>query len=233
LGPEAAAPLLDTTIAERTLLGFRVHPEPLQARLPAPWQVAATPSGANLVVIFNEVFLNQDAGGAPAPDATTRYVGIVVPGRRSDPAEEASVNLRIYAAHPRGTPGKYGTAVPAAVRREQRLAIGGASATVDEQWTLRVGADEELHVRLRYARDTPAHVPSRSRARSAVDPQILRVYHTDQLACVVRDAAQGVDRVLDVAFRSTIAEWRDCFDGAEHLVSVTTSPWYYRRVHAG
>jgi hypothetical protein len=233
LVPEASAPFLDSTIAERILVGFRVRRESLQARLPAPWQVEATPAGANLVVIFNEVFLNQDADDAPAPDATTRYVGIVVPGRRADSAEEASMNLRIYAAHPRGIPGKYRTAVPAMVRREQRLVGDGSEATVDERWTVKVGADEALAVRLHYVRGTPAHVPSRSRARSAVDPGILRVYHTDQLAYVVRDAAKGMDHVVDSAFRSTIAEWRDCFDGSERLVSITTSPWCYRRVHAG
>ena len=227
-----AAPLLDSTIAERILLGFQVRPEALQPRLPAPWQVGSTPAGANLVLIFNEVFLNQDAGGAAAPDATTRYLGIVVPGRHPDTGEEASINLRIFAAHPQAIPGKYRTSLPAVVRREQRLISEGLATTVEEYCAVRVPAGEEIEFRLRYTRDAPAHVPARSRGRSSADPGILRVYQVDQLAYAVRDASRGADHVLDFTFRATVAELSDLFDGSQRLVTIVASPWYHRRVYS-
>lgn len=232
MATNGTAPLLDSMIAERILLGFQVRSEALQARLPAPWRVGFTPAGANLVVIFNEVFLNQDAGGAPAPDATTRYLGVVVPGRRPDTGEEASINLRIFAAHPQAIPGKYRTSFPAVVRRQQRLISEGLATTVEEHCTVRVPGGEEIDFRLRYPRDAVAHIPTRSRGRSAADPAILRVYRVDQLTYAVRDASTGVDRVLDFAFRTTVAELSDLFDGTERLVTVVASPWYHRRVYS-
>ncbi len=232
MATSGTAPLLDSMIAERILLGFQVRAEALQSRLPAPWRVGSTPAGANLVVIFNEVFLNQDAGGAPAPDATTRYLGVVVPGRRPDIGEEASINLRIFAAHPQAIPGKYRTSFPAVVRRQQRLVSEGLATTVEEHCTVRVPAGEEIDFRLRYTRDAVAHTPTRSRGRSAADPAILRLYRVDQLAYTVRDASQGVDHVLDFAFRATVTDLSDLIDGTERLLTVAASPWYHRRVYA-
>jgi hypothetical protein len=228
-----APPLLDSTIAERILLGFQVRPDLLRPRLPAPWQVTATPAGANLVVIYNEVLLNQDASGQAAPDATNRYVGIVVPARQPQTGEEASLNLRIFTVHPDSLPGKYRTAQPVAIRREQVLTGDGLTAVVSEQFTVSVAPEGEISLRLRYRRGPFVHVPSRSRARSALDPGILRVYHTDQLAYTVRDASRGVDHVLDLEFRATVAELREFFDGSERLASITVSPWYFRQVYAG
>ena len=232
MATSGSAPVLDAMIAERILLGFQVRSEALQSRLPAPWRVGSTPAGANLVVIFNEVFLNQDAGGAPAPDATTRYLGVVVPGRHPDTREEASINLRIFAAHPQAIPGKYRTSLPAVVRREQRLVSEGLAPTVEEHCTVRVSEGEEIDLRLRYTRGAVTHVPTRSRGRSSADPAVLRVYHVDQLAYTVRDASKGVDHVLDFAFRATVAELSDLFDGAERLVTIVASPWYSRRVYS-
>lgn len=223
--------LLDSTIATRIVLAFQTGPAALQARLTAPWQVTATPSGANLVVIFNDVWLNQDASGRAAPDAVNRYVGFVTPAKHPVTGEEASFNFRIFTAHPDAVSGKYRTARLATVRREQEVQNDGLTATVSERFALRTPDGGVVDLRLQYHGGVPTRAAGHNRVRSAADPTILRVYHVDQLVYVVRDVPKGIDRVQDLRVDVTVPELRDLFDGSEQLVSITVSPHYFRQVY--
>jgi len=231
LEDKGGGPLLDSTIATRIVLAFQSRPTALQARLPAPWQVTATPAGANLVVIFNDVWLNQDASGRAAPDAVNRYVGFVTPAKHPDTGEEASFNFRIFTAHPDSLPGKYRTARPATIRREQEVQSDALTATVSERFTFQIPDGGLVDLRLKYVGGVPTHAAGRARVRSAADPAILRVYHVDQLVYVVRDVPKGIDRVQDLRVDVTVPELRDLFDGSEQLISITVSPHYFRQVY--
>ncbi len=226
--------LLDSTIATRVVLGFAVHLERLGPRLPPSWNPAPVPSGpaagANLVVLFNEALLNQNGDGDTAPDAAGPYVGFVIPAVRQTTGERASFNFKILATHPRAIPGKYKTSVAATIRQERTLSGVDLGAVITESVEVSAAGGGTVTLRVRYSRGLPARVVSESRVRSVADPSILRLYRTDELVDVVRSAAQGVDRVTHCEFRVTVPDLTDLFDGRERMVSVTTSPWYLRRV---
>src|SRR5947208_14211002 len=103
--------LLDLTIATQAVLRFAVRPEPLQARIPAPWQVAADPSGvskgANLAVTFNDALVKQDAAGTLTADAVSRYIGFAIPAWHPRTEGAAGVNFRILTAHHRAIRYRY------------------------------------------------------------------------------------------------------------------------------
>ena len=227
--------LLDLTIATQAVLRFAVRPEPLQARLPAPWQVAADPSGvskgANLAVTFNDALLNQDAAGTPTADAVSRYIGFAIPARHPETEEEAGFNFRILTAHPRAIPGKYKTSRLGTVLREYYAKGNDMSATITDHFRFRDPAGGSVELQLQYRRGLPVRVVSQGNVRSAADPNILRIYKVHELLDVVRSVPQNIDRVMSYQFRNTITEFSDLFDGTERLVSVTIVPWYVRQVY--
>lgn len=229
--------LLDLTIATQLVLRFAVKTEALQARLPAPWQVYAVPSGAskgaNLAVIFNDALLNQDAEGNPTPDAVNRYVGFAIPGQHPQTEEEAGFNFRILTAHPRSVPGRYKTSRLGSVQREHYAKGTGMDTTVTEHFRFRDPAGGSVELHLQYRRGIPQRVVTQGNVRSTADGSILRVYKVHQLIDVVRSVPQGIDRVLSYQFRATIEEFNDIFDGSERLVSITIVPWYVRQVYSG
>ncbi|TMI99344.1 MAG: hypothetical protein E6H01_11080 [Bacillati bacterium ANGP1] len=227
--------LLDLTIATQAVLRFAVRTEPLQARLPAPWQVSPDPAGvskgANLAVTFNDALLNQDAAGIPTADAVSRYIGFAVPARHPETEEEAGFNFRILTAHPRAVPGKYKTSRLGTVLREFYAKGNDMSATVTDHFRFRDPGGGSVELQLQYRRGLPVRVVSQGNVRSATDPSILRIYKIHELLDIVRSVPQNIDRVMSYQFRNTISEFSDLFDGTERLVSVTIVPWYVRQVY--
>jgi len=227
--------LLDLTIATQAVLRFAVRTEPLQARLPAPWQVSPDPAGvskgANLAVTFNDALLNQDAAGIPTADAVSRYIGFAVPARHPETEEEAGFNFRILTAHPRAVPGKYKTSRLGTVLREFYAKGNDMSATVTDHFRFRDPGGGSVELQLQYRRGLPVRVVSQGNVRSATDPSILRIYKIHELLDIVRSVPQNIDRVMSYQFRNTITEFSDLFDGTERLVSVTIVPWYVRQVY--
>ena len=225
--------LLATSLLTRIVLGFRVESSGLQARLPAPWQ--ATPisrgafKGTNLLVIFNDALLNQDAEGKPAPDATNRYAGFVIPATHPDTGEPANFPVRILAVHPQSIPGRYKTSVQATARREQTVNAVGIETAVTDHFEFR-DAGGEIALRLKYQRGTPARAKSQVNVRSAVEPAIHRIHQLNQLVDVVKSVPAGIDRLEDYRLRVTVLELGDLFDSNEQLVSIAVNPWHLRQV---
>ena len=226
--------LLATSLLTRIALGFQVELSNLQARLPALWQVAPISRGAfktvNLLVIFNDVLLNQDAEGKPAPDAINRYVGFVIPATHPDTDEPANFPVRILAVHPQSIPGRYKTSVQATARREQTVNAVGIETVVTDYFEFRDAAGGEVVLDLQYRRGTPARAKSRVNVRSAVAPAIHRIHQLDQLVDVVKSVPAGIDRVQNYALHVTVPELCDLFDSNEQLVSIAVNPWHLRQV---
>lgn len=227
--------LLDLTIATQTVLHFAVRSTALQSRLPLPWQASPVASGAsrgaNLALILNDALLNQDPDGNPLPDVVSRYIGFSIPARHPETGEEAGFNFRILTSHPKAVPGKYKTSRLGHVLREYYSKGTESDATVTERFRFRDPAGGSVELQLQYRRGVPSRVASQGNVRSAMDPNILRVYRVHQLMDVVRSVPQGIDRVLSYQLRVTIAEFGDLFDGSEELVSITVVPWYVRHVY--
>ncbi|MFQ5342867.1 MAG: hypothetical protein ACE5F6_15115 [Anaerolineae bacterium] len=226
--------LLATNLLTRIVLGFRVEDSDLQARLPAPWQVTSISRGAfrgvNLLVIFNDALLNQDAEGKPAPDAINRYVGFVIPATPPDAGEPANFPVRILAVHPQSIPGRYRTSIQATARRQQAVNVVGIETVVTDHFEFRDDAGGEVVLDLQYRRGTPARAKSQVNVRSAVEPAIHRIHQLDQLVDVVKSLPAGIDRVQHYRLRVTVPELGDLFDSKEQLVSIAVNPWHLRQV---
>lgn len=225
--------LRNSTIDTKVQVRLQIEPERAQRRLPAPWVVApltqAAHRGANLFVIFNEVLLKQDAEGNPAPDATNRFVGFLIPAAHPETGEAATFMLRIFAAHPESIPGRYHNSLPATVIREQTVTGTGLESVCAERFELREPSGGTVEVRLRYRRGIPSRAAWPTTMRSAADPAVLRLYRSDALMDVVKSVPAGIDRVEAYSLRVTVPEMRDLFDGAERLVSITAVPWFVRQ----
>ena len=225
--------LLNSTIDTKIQVRLRVDPAGLQGRLPAPWRVAPIPEGAhqgtNLMVIFNDVLLKQDADGRAAPDAVNRFVGFLIPAAHPQTGEATTFMLRIFTAHPESVPGRYRNSLPATVRREQMVDARDLQAVCTERFDFAVAGGGAVELRLQYHRGIPSRVAWPTNLRSAADPAILRVYRSEALIDVVKSVPEGIDRVEDYSLRVTVPELHDLFDGTERLVSITAVPWFVRQ----
>jgi hypothetical protein len=83
---------------------------------------------------------------------------------------------------------------------------------------------------LRYGIGIPARTTGEAKVRGGPDPDFSRIYRTDRGIDVVRSVPNGVDRVDEFSFRSTLSEFKEILDGSERLVSISVEPWYMRQV---
>ena len=228
--------LLATNILTRTVIGLRVEPSALQTRVPDPWQVIAIAKGAfkgaNLLVIFNDALLNQDTAGNTLPDAMNRYIGFALLATHPDTGELANFPFRVFTAHPQAVPGRYKTAKPAHLWREQTLKGDGIETAVTEHFGMQDPMGVTVELALQYQRGVPSRVRTEVSVRSTVDPAIRRVHRIDQLVDVVRSAPTGVDRLQDYRLQVQVPELEDLFDGGEQLVGIAVNPWHVRQVFA-
>src|SRR5262249_53259351 len=99
---------LGTMLLRRVRIGLRAGLPALQRRLPEAWEVhpdsREVSQGANLAVLFYEIFLNQTAEGPQltTADAVGRYFVLGIPSRHRQTEETAFMVFRILTAHPTG-----------------------------------------------------------------------------------------------------------------------------------
>lgn len=232
-----SAEAVDATIATRISVGFHVSPDAVSARLPDPWTsppATKDPRDAvNVVMIFSDALLNQDALGEAAAEDVSRSLIFLAPAVHPENEQRSSFVFRIFTSHPEGVPGKYSNSLQASLKREQRTESVGLETRVSELIDLVAPDDGRIELRMRYLRNAPARVQNESTVRSATDGGVVRVYRTDELADVLLDLPGGVDRIQYYEFRSTVGEFGDLFDGSERVVSIKVSPWYVREVFPG
>ena len=228
--------LLNVTRDTKVHVRLRANPAALQRRLPQPWLVTPAAegphAGANLVVIFSEVLLRQDAGGGQAPDAVDLSVAFLIPAAHVQTQEPASFIFRILTANPAGVPGRYRNSVRATAKRLRRLAGDGLSTTVTDEMALRSVDGGHVELRLQYQPGVPVRMQWPTTLRSAADPSLVRTYRSDALVDVVWSEPAGIARARDVQFRVTDPSLRDLFDGTERLISIAAIPWFIREEFA-
>jgi hypothetical protein len=214
-----------------------VDPIALQRRLPAPWRVAPVAGGAhrgtNLLVIFSDVLLRQEPGGAPSPDAVNRYVALLAPAAHPGSEEQSVFMLRVYSAHQASIPGRFRNAAPASVWREHSEVGTGLRAVCVERFVLHPDGGGVVDLRLRYERGTPVRQAWPTTMRSAADPAIVRLYDSEALIDIVHSIPAGIDRVEEYRLHVAVPELQDLFNGSEHLVSLAAVPWFLRRESEG
>jgi hypothetical protein len=193
--------------------------------------------GPNLLLVFNDLLLNQDAHGFAQADASARYVGFNIPSRNTVTGEQGMLHFRIFTDNPHAVPGRYRDALPARVRRDLRLIGEGPTTLIRDHWEIHpapeVGGLIELE--LTYERAPLTRIVGRQPdfpVWAAADSEIFRVYKEDTLLEVIRIDALGIDRVQQVHFRMSVPELSDLFNGLEQLVFILGNPVYSRQVYS-
>ena len=246
-------PLVDATLGSRLVLGFSVPGEPLRRRVPPPlvpsplpppaYSAAVGPpaeqlgDGPNLLLVFNDLLLNQDAHEHTQADASARYVGFNIPSRNTVTGEQGMLHFRIFTDNSHAVPGRYRDALPARVRRDLRVIGEGPTTSIHDHWEFQpapeVGGLIELE--LTYARAPLTRIVGRQPdfpVWAAADSRIFRVYKEDTLLEVIRIDALGINRVEQTHFRISVPELADLFNGLEQLTFVLGNPIYVRQVYS-
>ncbi len=224
---------VETMLQNRVILTFKADAQEVQRWLPAGWQPEPIPAGpskdSNLIVLFVEKVLAQDAQGKPA-GPTSRNVTLVVPARNAASGESSPLVIRTYESDPKDLPGFYKAAVPASVEREHSASGSGTKpGRASERWSMKDEKGALIELALEFERGTPARVKQEMKPRSAVDPATWRIYRQEQALQVLKSTAVNVDRLKQYRFEVKVPELEKLFDGKEQLVSVIDVPWYSRQ----
>jgi hypothetical protein len=234
-------PVVDSAVGTRILLAFSVAERALEQRLRPPWQLAPLPAFAalgldgphqpNLVLVFHDLLLDQDAQGQALADSGGRFVVCNIPAAKPDTGEHGLLHFRMFTGG--AIPGRYRDARAARVRHEEHSVGAGAAATITQSYQVDVAAGGTIELRLSYQRgpllrlvaDRP-NLPIWTTA----DPGIVRVYQEDSVVEIVRNEAAGLNLAQELLFRSTVPELADLFDGRERLLAILSYPYYARTV---
>jgi len=237
---------VDATVGARILLALVAPQAALQRRIQPPWDLSsarnayATAVGPvpdedqpNLFVVFNDLLLNQDAAGKTQADAQACYVGFNIPVFQRETGQSGMFHFRILTGNRHAVPGRFLDAVLADVVHSQHATSNGTDTTLTESFTITDEHGGQVALHLEYQRG-PLFRITADRPNfpiwAATDPAILRVYQDDALVDIIRNDAQNINHTSELAFRVTVPELRDLFDGTERLVAIIANPWYARRV---
>lgn len=222
----------------RLMLGFRVKPDLVEQRLPAPWRLHPVDSGplqgANFFVILVDRVRDDDAEGRPRALGANRIINFAVPARHPQTGQTVSVILGGFASNPANVPGFFQAYRAAAVRMEHTIKARAADAEeVTDVWEVQEATGPGgLELRLRSLRQPGAQTRESGEAQllSARDPTLWQRHKFDAVAEVIKSVPEGTDRVQEYRFRLTGPEYRELFDGSEQLIGISVAPWHLRQV---
>ena len=228
-----AETLVESQLYFRTYVAFSVDQKAVQAWLPDPWKAVSLPKGpfkgANLYVMFEDMFLKQDGEGKPAKGETYHAALLVAFAKHPQTGDFAVFVIRIYSPH--GGPGPYKNTVKATVRREATLkGTDLEPGAGSEVWKVQDSAGGIMEFRMDYQRAVPKRVKKEFKVRSSVEPDFFRIYRDDRTVDVLKSIPAGIDRVQNYKFRVTMSEFRKIFDGSEKLVGILVNPIQVRQV---
>ena len=231
-----AETLVGLTVENSINMYLRVGQGELQDWLPAPWQVNPIPKGplkeTNLMILFVDRLLYQDAQGKPAAGGTFRSIGLAVPARHPQTGEVALFVIRVFTPHEDpDLNNPYKNSVRASIRREYTFKGADLSpGTASELWELRDSAGGMLQFRIEYRRAVPSRANRELKTRSSVEPSFFRIYRVDQGSDFIKSVPAGIDRVQSCRLHVTVSELRKLFDGTEKVVAIAVGPWIVREI---
>lgn len=227
----AGAETFDSTIADtRTLAAFKVNDKALANWLPdthvsAPYGGGAF-EGANLLMMFIDRMLHQDADGNPKNGGAYRMMALIVPSVDRESGEKSTFIARVYS--PGEGAGPYKTAVHSTVRHTLSLAGTGSEPLSGRHiWQVEQGGGG-LEIAFDYSAGIPGRKVGESTLSTPLDASVKRIYRYDQLTDVVFSRSKGIDRTRDVTIRVEIPELAAMFDGTEALIGLADRPFYTR-----
>ena len=222
-----AETLSSSSLFHRIIVAFSVDQKAAQAWLPAPWKVVSTPrgpfKGTNLLILFDDRFIMQDAEGKPFLGGGESFclVALASLGKNEKSGEIRMFVTRVYWSY--DDPSVFKNAVKATVSREATIkaSISGAGS---EAWKVRGGAGGILEFRMDYQRGIPSRTKREHKAYSSVDPNILVLFRDDYAGDVVKSIPAGIDKVKNYEFKVTkSSELGEMFDGSEQLVGIAVN----------
>lgn len=235
LAAAIAAPLraetLDSTIADtRTLAAFKVNETALAKWLPEAHQAApfgGAFEGANLLLMFIDRMLHQDAEGKPKAGGAYRMMALIVRATEEGSGEKATFIVRVYT--PSDGAGPYKTAVRSAITHT--VALSGTDVerlSGRHEWKIEQGGGA-LELGFTFDGSVPSRTAGESILTTPKDLNVQRIYRYDQLTDVVLSKPKGIYRTSDVSVRVTIPELAEMFDGSEELIALADRPFYTRQ----
>jgi len=222
-----AETLYQSSLFFRIYVAFSVDQKAAQAWLPAPWKVVSAPQGpfkgANLYVIFNDMYIAQNGEGKPFVGGGESFclTALVSYGKNEKTGETSVFVTRVY--WPYDDPTCYKNGVNATVSREATIKAS-TSGTGSEVWKVQDSAGGIMEFRMDYQRALPTRTKREFEARSSVDPDIRRIYQDEYVGDLVKSIPAGIDKVKNYKFSVTMAELSKMFDGSEKLVGILVNP---------
>ncbi|MEM8740364.1 MAG: hypothetical protein AAGE13_02615 [Pseudomonadota bacterium] len=232
LAASVQAETFDSTIADtRMLAAFKVDETALQTWLPethrpAPYAAGAF-EGANLVMMFIDRMLHQDADGEPKNGGSYRMMALIVPATEIDTGEKTTFIARVYT--PGDGAGPYKTALKADVSHALSLK-GTGTEPLSGRHRWRIAKDGgAIDISVAFTAEVPGRKTGESLLSSPADPDVARIYRYDQLTDVVLSIPKDIDRTSEVSVTVTIPELAEMFDGTETLIGLADRPFYTRQ----
>jgi hypothetical protein len=216
----------------RTVLSFKASDAAVQKMLPEGWEVnspAAGPAkGSNLGITLIDQVTAQDAEGKPA--TPIRGAVLTIPAKKKG-SDIAGTMVFTGLMSQGGAPGAYGVYTPAKAKVERELETeADGKATAEEKWEFKGDDGSSIEVSIDYERIPAVQSKVEAKVFSAAKPEFYRIYRFEQATDVARGAAGGADRVRKFSVKATGEKLAPLFDGTQQLISVTSIPWYSRRV---
>lgn len=226
--------LTEDNVESRLALAFQADAAALQKRLPPELAVSAFPAGpakdANLILVLYDRVLQLDGDGKPGA-APSRFAVIVAAVTSRATGKPGFAVLRGFEPNPARVPGFYQASVLADVERVTTLRGKALEpGTVKDEWDVKIGKADSIRVRLEYARGIPGRRQGEMEIFSAAQPDLHRIYRTDEATDLVRSAAVNVDRAKKLEVRVAIADMADLFGRDTRLLCTMASPLYLRKV---
>lgn len=229
----SAETLLDSTIADaRTLAFFKVNEAALKEWLPDTHEIRAFGGpykGANILMMFIDRMLHQDAEGKSKAGGAYRMMALVIPGKNIETGKKATFISRVYA--PSEGAGTYKVSVPAIVSHSLALSGTGAEPLSGRHdWNISHDGGE-IAIGFDYKGAVPKRKTSESILSTPADASVARIYRYDQLTDVMFSPAKGIDRTSNVTVKVSIPELTKMFDGTATLIGLSDRPFYTRTTY--
>jgi hypothetical protein len=222
----------------RLTLGFRVKPEAVQQRLPAPWLLHPVDSGplqgANFFVTLVDRVRDDDALGRPRARGANRIINFAVPAKHPQTGQTVSIILDGFASNPANVAGFFQAYRAATVRMEHTIKAHTADVEeVTDVWEVQEATGPgvlELRLQSRQRLSAQSLERGEAQALSARDPTLWQRHKFEAVAEVIKSVPEGTDRVQEYRFRLTVPEYRELFDGSEQLIGISVALWHWRQV---
>ena len=229
-----AETLVESSIFFRVAVAYKVDQNAVQEWLPTHWKAASlskgTWKGTNLIAIFDDKFIRQDGEGKLFKDGAYCEAIFLAFGKNEQTNQFSIFIIRTF--WPYDDKGDFKNNVKASVTREAE--IKGATSTSEpsrEIWKVRDTDGGTLEFQMTYQRSVPRLVKRDAKARSNIDPELIKIYRDERTVDLVMSKPDGINRLKSFELKTTMPEFRKIFDGSEELIGVSVMPARIRQVY--